>query len=495
MSHVYNELIAQPLPLVREGACGGYQLFTERHMQALWFEQRYMRSLCTAEDAPIEVLSPGLWNGEAGPDFLKAHLRIGGIELRGDIELHLNDESWSCQGHQTDPRYGNVVLHLSLWKPRDQRPLLRCDGTPINHGYLEDRLTVSLARLVQLIDLDLYPYRKFVGSGKCAHSLFNQLPEGKIADLLASAAMHRIEAKRRLLKSQVTDPHLIPAAAIAMALGYKMNASVFLELFLWLWPMRSLTGDQRLAMALGAGGFFGSVYFERWKESEKYIQLSALWEQEKARVLRPFAVTVGQQRPLHHPVRRLVCLVALAGDDRCLDLLEVLDQVWQQEWRQCGARKRWGPLLRQLMDTLPDYHDPYWNSHYLFEKEESKGPLPLLGGEVKFVAFVNGLLPMLFSQVQTRADPAEYEAMNNFYGTLNAPVSGKRRYLTHRFFGEEPKGALLRRSIHEQGAFQIHRDFCLHYEASCEGCPFVERVYQTRAGTGYSYVYPNNLNP
>src|ERR1700733_3251385 len=71
-----------------------YLHITERHLQVMWLEQKYFRGLATPEGFPIEVISPGIWNSEAGPDFLKAHLRIGPDEVKGDVELHLSDEGW-----------------------------------------------------------------------------------------------------------------------------------------------------------------------------------------------------------------------------------------------------------------------------------------------------------------------------------------------------------------------------------------------------------------
>lgn len=69
-----------------------YHILTERHLQAMWLEQKYFHILKTCDGRHIEVISPGIWNSEAGPDFLKAHLKIGDQEYQGDIEIHLSQE-------------------------------------------------------------------------------------------------------------------------------------------------------------------------------------------------------------------------------------------------------------------------------------------------------------------------------------------------------------------------------------------------------------------
>ena len=148
-----------------------YHVFTERHLQAMWLEQKYFRSLATSQGIPIQVLSPGIWNSESGPDFLKAHLRIGSEEFRGDVELHLSDDSWYHHQHHLDKRYNQVILHVGFWKSGKGNPILTSEGKTVLCTHLKDLLTIPEARIVKLIDLDLYPYKHFVGSDIPVRSL------------------------------------------------------------------------------------------------------------------------------------------------------------------------------------------------------------------------------------------------------------------------------------------------------------------------------------
>ncbi len=123
---------------------------------------------------------------------MKAHLRISGKNYFGDIELHLEDSSWYHHHHSNDSRYDNVVLHISLWQPSNPLRLLTSCQEELIRTYLEPALTVPLKRLVQLIDLDLYPYKKFVGSGRCAQTLFKSLSQEKLDTLFTSAGFWRL---------------------------------------------------------------------------------------------------------------------------------------------------------------------------------------------------------------------------------------------------------------------------------------------------------------
>lgn len=65
---------------------------------------------CSGED--IEVIDTGLPNTNAGPDFFNAKIRIGGTMWVGNVEIHRTASDWYRHGHESDPAYRNVVLHV-----------------------------------------------------------------------------------------------------------------------------------------------------------------------------------------------------------------------------------------------------------------------------------------------------------------------------------------------------------------------------------------------
>ncbi len=473
----YQQLLSE-WPALATEAKEDFACFKERHLQVMWLEQCYFSQLKTADGQEIEVVSPGIWNGEAGPDFVKAHLRIGGRDHLGDIEIHLADSSWYHHHHDSDARYDNVILHVSLWPSAKPMPLLKSNGEEVIKAYLEPYLTIPLKRIVQLIDLELYPYKKFVGSGRCAQTLFRSMAQGKVEAIFSSAGYWRLNRKSEFLEARVGEPGLRLAAGTAMALGYKANALAFFELFGLLYQQTVTSLDELLAVALGVSGFMESPFAERWQGSSKYQTLHTLWKPLQPILPTRISMVVGKSRPLNHPVRRLVALSHLV-----LDVQQGRwphhSTRWEQQWRSCASQQDFVGMRNELLQLIPTYEDAYWHSHYLFETEPRSEFLTLIGQDLRQLILVNALLPLLYRDVVQRGDPEEMRAFDTLYRSFHAPHSGKRGYLHHRFFGDTPKGALFGRSLYEQGAFQIHRDFCVHFEASCEGCPFVERV-QTR---------------
>lgn len=457
----------------------GYACLTERYIQALWLEQKYFKGLKTHQGDVIEIISPGLWNSEAGPDFLKAHLKIGSQELKGDIEIHLHDTGWYHHHHHQDERYNHVILHLSLWPSVTYRPFIKQNGQHIISACLQDSLTVPSARLIHLIDLDLYPYKKFVGSGRCAQSLFSRLPERHIEELFSSAAQWRLTQKKRYLQAYFPHVSYQAAGGLAMALGYKQNAEAFLNLFQFLLSYRDHPTDVILAIGLGCCGFFEDAYQQYWHASAYYHHLKLLWWEKKPSVTHQAQLKLHHIRPLNHPIRRLAYLARFLTDCQ-------LDSFWTRI-KEIGSlfltldlanKKQRKQLIEQILEQIPTYQDAYWNYHYTFETVSQHKQLSLIGQDLKKEILVNTLLPLLYADLQAEGDAKQIDLFQLIYQDLKASYTSKTRYLIHRFFGDGPKGTILEKAQMEQGAYQLHKDFCIHYEASCEGCPFVKR-YQT----------------
>ena len=63
----------------------------------------------------LEILSFGQYNILSGADFFNAKLLIEGQQWAGNVEMHLKSSHWYAHGHQQDPAYRNVILHV-VWE-------------------------------------------------------------------------------------------------------------------------------------------------------------------------------------------------------------------------------------------------------------------------------------------------------------------------------------------------------------------------------------------
>ena len=88
---------------------------TERLLQYIW-QFRYFSSnmLHTTTSQVLQIINPGSYNTNQGPDFLNAKIKVDGTIWAGSIELHIRTSEWLAHKHSQDSNYNNVILHV-VW--------------------------------------------------------------------------------------------------------------------------------------------------------------------------------------------------------------------------------------------------------------------------------------------------------------------------------------------------------------------------------------------
>lgn len=98
---------------------------SEKVIQRLWargaFTDIPMRTL---SGKTLRVVHPGKNNAHEGPDFREATWELAGVRITGDAEIHFYREDWNAHGHDRDPEFDRVALHLVVFPPA-------AGGTPI----------------------------------------------------------------------------------------------------------------------------------------------------------------------------------------------------------------------------------------------------------------------------------------------------------------------------------------------------------------------------
>jgi hypothetical protein len=72
-----------------------------------------LKALLTTDGREIEIIDPGTYNTNQGPDFFNAKVKIDGTLWAGNIEIHLKSSDWFKHGHDCDPSYDNTILHVA----------------------------------------------------------------------------------------------------------------------------------------------------------------------------------------------------------------------------------------------------------------------------------------------------------------------------------------------------------------------------------------------
>lgn len=101
----------------------------ERLLHYIWQQKLFMAfPQYTTNGLPLQVIDPGQYNSDSGPDFFNAKIQIADTYWAGNIEIHNRASDWYLHGHHNDKAYDNVILHVVAHSDVDIR---RTDGTLI----------------------------------------------------------------------------------------------------------------------------------------------------------------------------------------------------------------------------------------------------------------------------------------------------------------------------------------------------------------------------
>jgi hypothetical protein len=81
--------------------------------------------LKTTGGEEVEIIDPGRYNTDSGPDFFNAKIKIGDTLWAGNVEIHTLSSDWKKHSHHTDKAYESVILHV-VSKADDE--VFRLDG-------------------------------------------------------------------------------------------------------------------------------------------------------------------------------------------------------------------------------------------------------------------------------------------------------------------------------------------------------------------------------
>lgn len=88
----------------------------ERLLHFIWqYTYFNIAHLTSEEGESLEIVHPGYYNSNQGPDFLEAKIKIDDTLLVGSVEIHVKSSDWNAHQHSVDDKYNNVILHV-VWE-------------------------------------------------------------------------------------------------------------------------------------------------------------------------------------------------------------------------------------------------------------------------------------------------------------------------------------------------------------------------------------------
>jgi hypothetical protein len=397
----------------------------------------------------VTILSPGILNRDAGPDFSYARLNIDGKIWAGNIEVHTKASDWLRHGHSSDKAYDNVVLHV----------------VAIDDTRIRDNHDNELAQLV------ITPSIKFLNSMKemeqspsyirCS-ALLSNLDSIYINDWLSSLARMRMMDKgariTTILERFQGDWQQTCFVALAMALGFNLNSEPF-EVLASSIPLKILSHHsddlfQLEALLFGKAGMLAerSAIIDDYKSSLQR-EYSFLATKYGFHNLSGCQWKCAKTRPANFPHRRIALLAALCHDGFSL-FSTILDAKGESD------------AIYHIFDKQLS---PYWHTHYTFSGNapatNAKGN-GLTRTSIDLIC-INMIAPLYYAYA-TYTGKEEY--LHAAYNLIeNLPAENNHIIRSWQSYGIRATNA-----AQSQALIHLYKRYCT--EGKCAECRFFSKI-------------------
>ena len=348
-----------------------------------------LKELTTTDGHSVEIIDPGLHNRQAaGPDFFNAKVKIGGTLWVGNVEIHDKASDWYQHGHDHDPRYDNVVLHVCETIDTEVQN---------SQGQFLPQMQLSVPQHVkehyeELLNTDQYP--------PC-YKIIPELTRLTVHSWMAALQTERLERKTEDIRRRAElcngsweDAYFV---TLARNYGFGINSDTFEQ-----WALNiplSAVGHHRDDLFQIEAIFMGQAGLLELDTIPAHYQQDALNDGYFARLRNEYqylAHKFGMKpmdaarwnflrlRPQNFPHIRLSQLANLyyqrkAGLSQLLECTTVV----------------------QLKTLLSSHVTPYWETHYTFGSLSAKNEKHLSYGSLNLL-LINTAIPMLFAMGRHR---------------------------------------------------------------------------------------------
>jgi hypothetical protein len=405
---------------------------TERLLQFIWQYQYFnKRHLQTTEGESLQIIQPGQFNCNQGPDFLDGRIRIDNTLLAGNIELHLTESDWMKHSHQHDPNYRNIILHV-LWEQPAQLQL------SLPTIYLKDRVSkILLQRYGELLESKSFVpcVGMLSGEGFC-----------KLKKITWVSWKERLLVERLLRKEILVSQYLQQSNnhweevfwwMLARNFGIPINAEAF-EAVARSLPLTLLARhrphlQQLEALLLGQAGLLNKEF-----EEDHPRMLANEYRFYKTKYdLQPVQQQVHflRMRPRNFPTVRLAQLAML---------LHSVGSLFSMVKESSNVKE----LVNLLQVTASDY----WDIHYTLD-ESAAFNKKTIGLQMVENIIINTIVPVLFAYGHNRQEPQYKQKAMDWLEQL----SPERNSITNQW---ESIGVSNQDAWDSQALIELKKEYC-----------------------------------
>lgn len=399
----------------------------------------------------VRVIDPGILNRDSGPDFFNAKVRIADRLWAGNVEIHLRASDWHRHGHDSDPAYGNVILHVvSVSDTEIQRP----DGSRI------PQMEVSLPQ-------NFYHTFGYLTSSapeiRCSSRLA-ALPALQRTDWLESLAVERLQQKAARVEETLSglngDWNSTCFITLARGLGFGLNGLPFemLAKSISLNHLRRHSDNmlQMEAIFFGQAGMLDPLLYP----DDMRYQLMCREYQFLARKYSMHPIPkvswkFAKTRPQNFPYRRIALLAKAMAQTP--DLL--------QRILEAG-----GDIDR--LRTLFDWRvEPYWSRRLTFGGDcQVDARPPMLSDASVNILLINVVAPLIYAYAALHGN---HEMRESAYGLwLALPAERNSQVRAWQSLGFRTRDA-----AESQALIQLRKEYCDRHD--CLRCRFAHHILRS----------------
>ncbi|HTO14902.1 MAG TPA: DUF2851 family protein [Edaphocola sp.] len=348
-------------------------MLNEEIFQFIWqFALFQSTNLRLKDGNSVQVLNRGNKNFNSGPDFLNAKIQIGQTIWAGNVELHLKSSDWIKHGHDSDPAYQNIILHVV---------------------YEDDLVQQSLGNFPVL---ELKPY---ISSNLFENyrSLMESIPKlacfrqvSKVPDIIKDLWLQRMLTEKWeqkfeiwshiLQKSQNNWSHLF-YLVLAKAMGGKVNGEAMQTLAEHT-PLKILAKHKDNlshieSILLGQAGLIPLNPQDPY-EIELKVHYAFFREKYKLEAIDARLWKFLRMRPANFPTLRIAQLARLVFEKEHL-----FSKVLQMEHPAA------------MFNEFNIGASEYWQHHYVFQKKSSKS-IKNIGATLQQNIWINVVAPLQY---------------------------------------------------------------------------------------------------
>ena len=386
--------------------------------------------LKTTDGRIIEVLDPGIHNGDAGPDFFNAKVKIDDRVWAGNVEIHISSDDWYKHKHDADKSYNSTILHvveidkgavLNEQKQVVPQMVLKVPQTIRNEAEALLKSRSPIPCRDDMPSIKKYVMRAWIGS------LGVERLERKTNDIYA----HLLK-----MNNSWDDVFFV---LLARNYGFGLNSDEFERLASSLSykivQRHSNNLFQVEALFYGQAGMLeddtiSDEYYIRLQSEYKFLA-----HKYNLKPLDGFLFKKLRVRPSAFPQIRIAQLSALLVQSGRLfsTILEIDD-------------------YKRLRLHLQSEVSEYWKTHYSFGKESKKSN-KRLGDTSLDIILINTVAPMLFAYGKMK-DQEKYcdRAM-----TILEYIKPERNSIVNAF---KSAGVEVKNAFDSQALIQLRKEYC-----------------------------------